>query len=194
MQKTHGRVEDYNSLNISLLKKWGVLVDGYIGGVQWNNGKSRIAIKTVKQQLILSYIANGTPFNYPVQIDSTPCNYGGVRYWLECPNCHKRVGKLYIAGNLLFECRKCQNLNYTTQQDTKLGSITTVIYRLRNKLDWEYENILMPRYKQIKPKGMHQTTFDRLVARHDYLHWKRNRMCMESFKAFTKRYKLNIDC
>ncbi|MCH4248628.1 MAG: hypothetical protein LKF82_12510 [Acinetobacter populi] len=194
MKKTHGRAEHYNALTISRLHKSGVLEHGYIGGWQWDNGKASIGIKTIKQQLILNYTSKGKPFNYPVQIVTTPCNYGGVRYWFECPNCHKRVGKLYIAENLMFECRKCQNLNYATQQNDKLGSVTTVLCRLRNRLNWEYENALpLPIYKQIKPKGMHETTFQRLVARHEYIEWKRNKICVQNFKAFAKRYGLESE-
>lgn len=193
MKKTHGRAEHYNALTISHLHKSGVLEHGYIGGWQWNNGKSTIHIKTIGQQLILGYSAQGKDFNYPVQTTTTPCNYGGVRYWFECPNCHKRVGKLYIAENLMFECRKCQNLNYATQQDTKLDSTRLVMYRLRDKLNWQYENAIMHPWHKIRPKGMHQATFERLVARHDHLDHKANILCMENFKAFAKRYGLESE-
>ena len=33
------------------------------------------------------------------------CNYGGFRYWYECPVCHKRAYKLYRVGG--YRCRKC---------------------------------------------------------------------------------------
>lgn len=36
---------------------------------------------------------------------TTSCNFGGFRYWYECPVCHKRAYKLYRKDG--FMCRKC---------------------------------------------------------------------------------------
>lgn len=48
-----------------------------------------------------------------IKITTTPCYYGGFRYWFICPTCRTRVGSLYrkpLAS--LFLCRHCQNLTY----------------------------------------------------------------------------------
>src|SRR5215216_7401029 len=50
--------------------------------------------------LELSYtvtLSNGreSPQCYPVRLSTTPCTYGGVRYWFHCPLCGARAGKLY---------------------------------------------------------------------------------------------------
>lgn len=58
--------------------------------------------------------------------------------------------------------------------------------RLRNKLGWQYNSIIDLRDKT-KPKGMHRTTFNRLVLRHDQLDHKQNMLCMQSFKSFMDR-------
>jgi hypothetical protein len=48
-----------------------------------------------------------------VYLTSTPCHYGGVRYWFECPDCGERAGVLYRQYRTLhFTCRKCLNLTY----------------------------------------------------------------------------------
>ncbi len=48
-----------------------------------------------------------------INLTSTKCNYGGVRYWFKCPQCSKRVGTLYRKPlTSLFLCRLCQNLTY----------------------------------------------------------------------------------
>ena len=51
---------------------------------------------------------------------TTPCHYGGVRYWLLCPEwgCRRRVGTLYFAGER-FACRHCFNLTYKSQNQSK---------------------------------------------------------------------------
>lgn len=43
-------------------------------------------------------------------------NYGGVRYWFECPTCRTRVGRLYAVDVALgLRCRRCLNLVYALQ-------------------------------------------------------------------------------
>ena len=55
-------------------------------------------------------------FDYRILLTTTPCNFGGVRYWFLCPNqnCRKRVGRLYF-GQKLFLCRQCLNLSYESR-------------------------------------------------------------------------------
>jgi len=61
-------------------------------------------------------------FDYPVSIESTPCNYGGVRLWFICPlqarqNCVHRCRVIYITPyNDHFGCRECSELTYECRQ------------------------------------------------------------------------------
>ena len=58
-----------------------------------------------------------------ISITTTPCFYGGVRYWLRCPAvskgllCENRVGVLYLPpGGTVFGCRHCHDLTYESCQ------------------------------------------------------------------------------
>lgn len=62
------------------------------------------------------------------------------------------------------------------------------MYKLRNKLNWKYDNAWIKQIYKIKPKGMHQTTFHKLIDRHDSLEDRANRYCMASFKVLEKKY------
>jgi hypothetical protein len=67
-------------------------------------------------------------YDYWVDLDSTPCYYGGKRWWFICPNtkCHRRCRVLYMApGSDYFLCRTCQNLTYRSQQEglTRMGAL-----------------------------------------------------------------------
>ena len=59
-------------------------------------------------------------FDYKIPLTTTPCRYGGKRYWFTCPMfksgvyCGKRVGTLYKDGDL-FACRHCYNLTYSSR-------------------------------------------------------------------------------
>ena len=58
--------------------------------------------------------------DYSVQFATTPCNYGGVRYWFVCPlskngrYCGRRVGVIYSIGKW-FGCRYCGEIAYAAQ-------------------------------------------------------------------------------
>ncbi len=61
-----------------------------------------------------------TDLDYHVFIESTPCHYGGKRWWFICPHCHRRCRIIYLApGFLHFVCRICGNLTYESQQEGK---------------------------------------------------------------------------
>ena len=61
-------------------------------------------------------------YDYEIQMITSPCAYGGVRYWFLCPSaspeyppCQKRTRKLYLPFTIqaeLFACRYCYNLTY----------------------------------------------------------------------------------
>ena len=58
--------------------------------------------------------------DYKVELTTTPCNYGGVRYWFICPlskngqYCGRRVGVIYSIGKW-FGCRHCGDICYAAQ-------------------------------------------------------------------------------
>ncbi|MDP2664197.1 MAG: hypothetical protein Q8P08_02050 [bacterium] len=55
-----------------------------------------------------------------VPLDTTPCFFGGSRYWFFCPLCNHRVAVLYLENNH-FGCRHCYNLTYASRNE-KRGS------------------------------------------------------------------------
>ena len=56
--------------------------------------------------------------DYPVTIESTPCHFGGKRWWFWCPACGRRCRILYVSGaSDYFACRICLNLTYRSQQE-----------------------------------------------------------------------------
>lgn len=68
-------------------------------------------------------------FDYKIPLTTTPCSYGGVRYWFICPlsidgiYCGRRVGVLYKSGDY-FACRHCYNLTYNSRN---LGGISKMV-------------------------------------------------------------------
>lgn len=69
------------------------------------------------------------------RLTRTACNYGGWRYWLICPRCFRRCGKVYkpsYGGS--YACRKCHDLSYTTAQEAhkydRVASIAPLVCKM----------------------------------------------------------------
>ena len=67
-------------------------------------------------------------FDYKVLLTTTPCHYGGERYWFICPlttngkYCGRRVGVLYKAGDY-FGCRNCYKLTYKSRNKNRKNKL-----------------------------------------------------------------------
>ncbi|WP_282608418.1 hypothetical protein [Pelagibius sp. Alg239-R121] len=77
-------------------------------------------------KIYLRYGLNGQSMMDIVLLDSTPCHYGGVRWWFICPDSGERAGKLFLAGSPpYFASRKAHNLTYRSCQDS--GKISPIM-------------------------------------------------------------------
>ncbi len=97
-----------------------------------------------------------TDYDYKVRLTTTPCNYGGVRYWFICPlsingvYCGRRVAKLYKApGANYFGCRHCYNLSYESRNESRLGRFGNIGYTIvaDRKIEELYSQIKRWTYK-----------------------------------------------
>ncbi len=115
------------------IRIWGLKKDGCLklgritqNTISWNyNGnyskilleislKPDINIFTRFEYTQMDSHGNRVNFDYKVFLTTTPCNFGGLRYWFKCFFCKKRVGILYKRGDY-FACRHCQNLTYESR-------------------------------------------------------------------------------
>lgn len=104
--------------------------------------------------------------NYSTFLDvtSTPCNYGKARYWFVCPYCKGRKATLYL-GNSGLACRKCYRLAYPVENKTRSDRAIDGAFKINDRLKFEGAIDCWGD----KPKGMHEKTFNRLLAkREDY--------------------------
>jgi len=96
------------------------------------------ALELKNRQVILSYSwqkpsGESGRLDYPVNLETTSCHYGGVRYWFICPavTCGKRVAKLYL-GDKYFAYR----LTYNSQRETKGDRGYRGAGKVRERLGW----------------------------------------------------------
>ncbi len=132
--------EQSNALSIFWLKKEGILDCEYKSGVvTWTFGfsenKSSIGYTLVKNSDNGNYIqlnytqtdrwsGEKTNLDYRIELTTTPCYFGGKRYWFVCPlskngkYCGRRVGVIYNIGKY-YGCRHCGNVAYSAQAESK---------------------------------------------------------------------------
>jgi hypothetical protein len=85
---------------------------------------------------------------YNVELTTTPCFFGGKRYWFTCPNCKKRVGVLYRRFKY-FSCRTCNRLAYRSQQRTHKGRFGILDKLLSVDIDAEEKKIRVKRWRGV---------------------------------------------
>lgn len=121
-------------VNIPFLRKYGYFSHGWNSGtIKWsrfgeNTGSASIQsyISEEEQYLKFSYTQTDrysgkkTDFDYKIPLITTPCYFGGKRYWFRCSwyvngvYCGRRVGVLYLSDKY-FACRYCNNLTYNSR-------------------------------------------------------------------------------
>ena len=97
-------------------------------------------------------------------LDWTACTYGGYRVWFLCPDCGRRVALLYLPISGRARCRRCLNLDYDSQRESKEDRAIRRYNKIRRQLGWK------PGFlngEGGKPRGMHWRTFWLLKVRHD---------------------------
>ena len=137
-------VEGCRTVSIWFLKKHGYLNAERCkwGGISWTNRNGEetssigITVSTFEADSFVRFhyavtkrsTGEETEYDYKVQLATTPCHFGGIRYWFTCPlsvngvYCGRRVAKLYCApGRNYYGCRQCYDLSYESRNETRSG-------------------------------------------------------------------------
>jgi hypothetical protein len=119
-------VEECPRISINDIKKSNQLRHGDMTKINWPKlGISlTVAISIKNSTPRAAFLINRLPYSTgmkPLSIAktrllSTPCHFGGERYWFSCYSCSKRVGIVYFPpGAPFFLCRHCCNLSYQSR-------------------------------------------------------------------------------
>ncbi len=165
-------LEELKNVDIRYMKQAGLLEVGRTGTLSWSirgTPLGSISYRMHSDRLGLSYWVRRTGeteshiIDMDVLFDETTCNYGGSRRWFLCPKCGKRVAVLYEHGHF-FHCRHCVKLPYGVEQESKHDRATRRCWKLREGLK-ESGSLFEPIPLWTRPKGMHWSTFWRIVER-----------------------------
>ena len=115
----------------------------------------------------LNYQYRNQPYSYSIRLDKTACHFGNYRHWWLCPKCSKRVSVLYCAGT--YVCRHCIGANYHSQLQQPIDRLFSRANAIRQRLGWQ-SGIAHGIGK--RPKGMHHSTYERLINEYERLEQK----------------------
>lgn len=147
------------------------------GNIEWtvtgDAGRERVLGRSLRLKFTVTdkRTDEQREYDYPVPLEYTECNFGGVRPWFRCPGvvdgekCTRRVGKLYCPpGRDLFLCRHCYDLGYTSSR-TSGDEMKQAELRFRKahaKIDDERKHPGQYLGPPERPKGMHHSTYEQL--------------------------------
>ena len=124
--------------------------------------RDRLRQSGTASSIEVNYSYRGKSYRYPIQLTKTSCNYGNFRHWWLCPSCSKRVAVLYCAGT--YVCRHCIGCNYGSQLQQPIDRLFNRADAIRQRLGWQSG---VAHGIGERPKGMHHSTYDRLVNEHE---------------------------
>jgi hypothetical protein len=135
------------------------------GQVSWAGGAAGDAaigfgLDLSAARFTVDYLADGLPVSESIGLCSTPCNFGGVRWWVRCPDCDRRIAVLYLKAGR-FRCRACHGLTYTSSRETPFNRACRRVQKLRRHLG-AFPGMADP--LPPKPRGMWARTFARRCA------------------------------
>jgi len=152
------------SLDVRALQRTGLMQPGSWLVAPWATGTAPAAVTVEVQysavRLHLSTEVCGVSLeirSHVIQLESTPCHFGGQRFWFTCPtpDCGRRAALLYFAG-VAFACRVCLDLSYPSQRERAPDRALRRAQSLRKQLGGS-ASILVP--FPTKPPRMHWRTY-----------------------------------
>lgn len=170
------RADFTRSVDIRRWQRDGLLDRGYFGW-QWSDPdtqevRSSIGVWASHERVRLVYRVGEHDIDDTVRLTSTPCNYGGRRYWFQCPHCFRRCASLFLRAGR-FRCRTCQRISYRSQSEDVIGRAWLKQAKLEARLDPNWQ----------RPKGMRHATRDKLLERI----WRLEEIRDDALAAFIAR-------
>lgn len=123
-------------LDVTYLARNGYLIDGNWKRLYWKQSS-----ETKMTGLVIAHsnhiVIEFNSTKQQLYLTQTPCHIGGVRRWLICPYCTKRMGVLYLR-NRQFACRNCHQISYQSQSGNAEDRLVEKYHALQYKIShWE---------------------------------------------------------
>lgn len=159
-------------LDVRLLKKQGWLEPGSSAVITWKLGdsSSSVGLKVSADDVRVSWASGGANYAESLPRCYSSQRLGGERSWWSCPGCSARCAILYMRL-MRWRCRSCHDLVHASTRDRCPVQRVRRKHRLvALKLGLKGDAVHAPDMNAPlipeKPKGMHGTTYAKLLQRH----------------------------
>ena len=114
----------------------------------------------------LHYTLGSVPQDHRVRLTTTPCHYGGRRWWWRCSIMGQRAMKLHLpAGASQFASRAAYGLGYAIQRQSRMDRVLSRSQKLFGKFG--PGPVLLAQGPPPRPRAMHLRTYARLSAAYE---------------------------
>ena len=185
------KVDHCRTLNINRMVETGAIKNGSSQSGTWVWTDS----DTGEQKASIGYESNAWNLNeaylrvhytltdrdkvmdYKIPLITTKAHFGGVRFWFKCPVTGRKAAKLYLPyGANFFACRQAYRLKYASQSQSYENRVINKKWKIVRKTGgYDYP---------VKPKGMHQSTFERILDKY----WQQEELCDELLACKVERF------
>ena len=148
-------LDDCAKLDMRDWTRWGVFRSGIQYTVLDAGRGIQVEVEISRNHVELSW---GRSSSQVIELERTPCNFGGRRVWFLCPRCGRRMQVLYLKLGY-WMCWRCTRLIYGSQAESQLYRMMRRAQKLRRKLGGP-TSLLYP-FPQ-RPGRMRWTTYVRL--------------------------------
>lgn len=174
------KVDHCRTLNINRMVETGAIKNGSSLSGTWvwtdsETGEQKASIgyhsnawdlKDAYLKLNYTLTNSGKAMDYKIPLIATKAHFGGVRFWFKCPLTGRKASKLYLPyGATFFACRQAYGLKYASQSQSYEDRVINKKWKIVRKTGgYNYP---------VKPKGMHQSTFERILDKY----WQQEELC-----------------
>lgn len=179
-------------IKIKELRRQLVFEEGIIKGgtIDWLEGDDQIEARVQFESSIqdeenanlrLTYCINHTDHqDYDIRLSRTPMHFGGYRYWFHCPETDKRVTTLYLElKDGRFLSRHAIGALYPSQRETDFDRALAMRRKYADKLRGA---------ALVKPKGMHISTYQKLLDKYNRYHHKALKIMAERMDRYHLKF------
>ena len=149
-----------------------------------------------RSRVVMRSVIGGRVYRQEIALVTTPCRFGGERFWFACPGCGRRVGKVYLPCVMYvnnarvsdFLCRHCYPLTYEQRRErdhywTLLHRAERIAARWLGEITSEWIE---------KPKGQHRRTFEQRANEYENIIGRSNAGAIASAHRLAARLGVRL--
>jgi hypothetical protein len=166
---TRRMIDTVDCLDVRRLARQGALREGVQASITWRQGQQAecsLEVACESRGIVLKYRPWGVSGDWcavqqEIAVEWVRTGFGR-RALLRCSACRRRVARVYRSNRLVFVCRICMALPYKSQCEMLDDRLYRRMQKRRKRVGVVNGDMHQPVWQYPKPKGMHQSTYERL--------------------------------